>query len=31
MNIYYFSLLTAVIGVLVYTWFTVLKKYGGDS
>ena len=29
MNIYYFAILNAVIGMLTYIWFGVLKKYGG--
>ncbi len=29
MSIYLFTLLTAVIAVLVFIWFKVMKKYGG--
>lgn len=29
MSNYYFALSTAVIGMLTYIWFKVLKKYGG--
>lgn len=29
MNIPYFALSNAVIGVLIYIWFRVMKRYGG--